>query len=60
MQFNNATRTALAAKAALIQTANGQLSHTPAPTARCYTQDGYTGSAFSNLAMGSTGACLRT
>lgn len=38
-----------AQKAALIQAANGQLSHTPPPTWSCYSQEGYDGSMNSNL-----------
>ncbi len=38
-----------AQKAALIQVANGQLSHTPPTSWNCYSQDGYDGSENSNL-----------
>ncbi|MEN6512293.1 MAG: T9SS type A sorting domain-containing protein [Chloroherpetonaceae bacterium] len=38
-----------AQKSALIQAANGTLSHTPPPTSACYSQEGYNGSVNSNL-----------
>jgi len=38
-----------AQKAALIQVANGQLSHTPPSSWSCYSQEGYNGSVNSNL-----------
>jgi uncharacterized protein YkwD len=37
------------AESALIQAANDNLSHTPAQSAKCYSQDGYDGSERSNL-----------
>ena len=40
---------------ALISSAEGQLSHTPANTTKCYTQSGYTGTSSSNLFLGRAG-----
>lgn len=41
-----------AQEAALMQVANGTLSHTPPPSWRCFTPAGEEGSRFSNLAIG--------
>ncbi len=40
---------------ALISSAEGKLSHTPANTANCFTQSGFTGTSHSNLALGLSG-----
>ncbi len=42
--------------AALIMSANSQLSHEPPATWKCFTQDGLVGARSSNLNMGSSGA----
>lgn len=42
-------------KAALIMAANGQLSHSPPSTWRCYSSEGASGAGSSNLALGASG-----
>ncbi|HEY3832849.1 MAG TPA: CAP domain-containing protein [Acidimicrobiia bacterium] len=51
----DATDNAKAQAAALMMSANGQLSHDPPNTWTCFSQDGHDGAASSNLALGNTG-----
>jgi uncharacterized protein YkwD len=51
----NSANHAAAQAGALISAAEKALSHTPAATAKCYTQLGYTGTSRSNLALGGSG-----
>lgn len=45
-------KSALAQACALIMQANGTLTHSPQPTATCYTSEGASGAASSNIASG--------
>ncbi|MEY4081548.1 MAG: hypothetical protein RL430_1978, partial [Actinomycetota bacterium] len=45
---------------ALISAAEGQLSHTPAQSAKCWTQDGYNATSRSNLSLGVNGVRAMT
>ena len=49
------SNTVFAQAAAIINSANGKLTHTPAPSAKCYTVDGKTGANQSSLALGGSG-----
>lgn len=51
----NSANYAAAQAGALISAAQGSLSHTPNPSAKCYTSLGYTGTSSSNLALGGAG-----
>ncbi len=51
----NTTLNQSAQDAALIGSAEGRLTHTPANTAKCYTQSGRTGAENSNLGLGVAG-----
>lgn len=49
----DATKFSMYQEAALIMSANNQLSHTPPNTWNCWTQEGYDGAHTSNLSLGS-------
>ena len=51
----NSANHAAAQAGALISAAQGALSHTPASSAKCFSQLGYTGTSSSNLAYGISG-----
>ncbi|MEY3557317.1 MAG: hypothetical protein RL374_23 [Actinomycetota bacterium] len=51
----NSANHAAAQAGALISAAQGALSHTPTPSAKCFSQLGYTGTSSSNLAGGNSG-----
>lgn len=51
----NAEANARCQKAALIMTANGELTHSPAKNAKCYSEDGARGAGSSNLSLGHNG-----
>lgn len=51
----NSANHAAAQAGALISAAQGALSHTPASSAKCFSQLGYTGTSSSNLAGGNSG-----
>jgi uncharacterized protein YkwD len=52
----NDARSAMAQDAALMTSANSQVNHSPPPSWQCYTLDGATAAANSNLAYGTNGA----
>ena len=45
----------LAHETAMMMSAQGELSHDPSPSYRCYSKDGHTGAANSNLYLGRSG-----
>ena len=55
VEYNSASDTETA-KSALISAANGQLTHTPATTMSCYSEQGYQGAHTSNLHLFASGS----